>query len=341
MNESIAFPQLVELLASKASTTSRMSELFLKEFFALAADAMAQGSKVKIKDLGVLTVEGSGDDKIVTFVPCKQLAEAVNAPFEQFKPVELCDEVTDEQLAEIDKQMQASDPSDESQPATPPQPEEPAAPPTEHEEPAPQPAEEQSPAPPQAAPAIAPPAATQPAPAAPEEHDTSTPPSRLTRKHMIVAAAIVAAAVIAGIALFGGKKKPAGDGKELIAAVHEAQSKVENVVVTDTLSGYNSLRAMAKKHYGDRAFWIYIYKENSTQYPDYRDIPSGSVLVVPDAGKYMINYDSKASLRRARTEASKLIKEMKLKDEALAAQTAATQPDSLDTTPSHHHHHHR
>ena len=40
------------------------------------------------------------------FTPDKSLAEAVNAPFAQFKAVELCDAVTDERLAEIDASME-------------------------------------------------------------------------------------------------------------------------------------------------------------------------------------------------------------------------------------------
>ena len=82
-------------------------------------------------------------------------------------------------------------------------------------------------------------------------------------------------------------------------------------IVTDTIGGNNVLFTMAKKHYGDQAFWVYIARENQAQYPDYRKIPAGTVLVIPPAEKYGINSDSKQSIKNANAEAMKLYKEVK------------------------------
>ena len=106
MKETIAFSQLVELVAKKANTSARMSELFLQELFAIVTQSLASGEVVKIKGLGDFNVKPGDNGKDVYFTPDKSLAEAVNAPFAQFKAVELCDAVTDERLAEIDASME-------------------------------------------------------------------------------------------------------------------------------------------------------------------------------------------------------------------------------------------
>lgn len=106
MKETIAFSQLVELVAKKANTSARMSELFLQELFAIVTQSLAAGEAVKIKGLGAFNVKPGDNGKDVCFTPDKSLAEAVNAPFAQFKAVELCDAVTDERLAEIDASME-------------------------------------------------------------------------------------------------------------------------------------------------------------------------------------------------------------------------------------------
>ena len=109
MKENITFPQLVELVAKKANTTNRMSELFLQELFAVAAQSLANGEMVKIKGLGTFKTANVENETQVLFTPDKTLADAVNAPFAQFSPVELCDEVTTEMLNEIDASMEKQD----------------------------------------------------------------------------------------------------------------------------------------------------------------------------------------------------------------------------------------
>ena len=52
MNSKITFPELVELVAGKASTSKRVSELFLKELVAIVSQTLTEGESVKIKGLG-------------------------------------------------------------------------------------------------------------------------------------------------------------------------------------------------------------------------------------------------------------------------------------------------
>ena len=290
MKEKIAFPQLVELVAEKASTTSRMSELFLQELFATISQALGKGEMVKIKGLGTFKTEKDDDGKNVIFIPDNALAEAVNAPFAQFKAVELCDEVTQEQLDEIDAAMQ---PEPEAEPLT--EPVEAVEPVQDVKqevekgeeviENVEEPQQEE---------------ATEPQ----EEAPVDVPKTTNKRKWLAIAAGIAAIALVAGIAthyIKNGSNETVAQA-DSIAAPKPAAAPV----VTDTLRDGNRLFDMAQRHYGDQAFWVYIALENQQQFPDYHKIPKGSAVVIPQAEKYGINSDSKQSLKKAAKAAAEL-----------------------------------
>lgn len=303
MKEKIAFPQLVELVAEKASTTSRMSELFLQELFATISQALGKGETVKIKGLGTFKTEKDDYGKNVIFIPDNALAEAVNAPFAQFKPVELCDEVTQEQLDEIDAAMQ---PEPVAEPVTEPVEAEPVQEvkqEVEKEEEVIENVEE-----PQQE------EATEPQ----EEASVDVPKTTNKRKWLAVAAGIAAIALVAGIATHYMKN---GTNETVAQADSIAAPKPAAApVVTDTLRNDNRLFDMAQRHYGDQAFWVYIALENQQQFPDYHKIPKGSAVVIPPAEKYGINSDSKQSLKKAAKAAAEL----------KAATTQKVEPEKKD-----------
>lgn len=109
MNNKITFPRLASMLADNSGRTKRFSEDFLREFFSLISESLENGETVKVKGLGTFRLsrveprksvdvttgepmEISGHTKVV-FVPAKEMAEAVNAPFEAFAAVEITDSV--------------------------------------------------------------------------------------------------------------------------------------------------------------------------------------------------------------------------------------------------------
>lgn len=288
MKEKIAFPQLVELVAEKASTTSRMSELFLQELFATISQALGKGETVKIKGLGTFKTEKDDEGKNVIFIPDNALAEAVNAPFAQFKAVELCDEVTQEQLDEIDAAMQPEpvvSPVAEPVEAEPVQEVKQEVEEEEVVETVEEPQQEE---------------ATEPQ----EEAPVDVPKTTNKRKWLAVAAGIAAIALVAGIATHYMKN---GTNETVAQADSIAAPKPAAApVVTDTLRNDNRLFDMAQRHYGDQAFWVYIALENQQQFPDYHKIPKGSAVVIPPAEKYGINSDSKQSLKKAAKAAAEL-----------------------------------
>ena len=341
MKEKIAFPQLVDLVAEKASTTSRMSELFLQELFATISQALGKGETVKIKGLGTFKTEKDDDGKNVIFIPDNALAEAVNAPFAQFKAVELCDEVTQEQLDEIDAAMQ---PEPEAEPVTEPVEAEPVQEvkqEIEKEEEVVEtvevPQQEET---------------TEPQ----EEASVDVPKTTNKRKWLAIAASIVAIALVAGIATHYIKN---GSNEAVAQADSIAAPKpVAAPIVTDTLRNDNRLFDMAQRHYGDQAFWVYIALENQQQFPDYHKIPKGSAVVIPPAEKYGINSDRKQSLKKAAKAAVELKaattqkvepekddkalkkKELKEKSKDAVDKKEGSEDKTHDSSRKHHHRHH-
>ena len=117
MNNKITFPELVDTIAELTNTSKRVSELFLKELFAIVKEKLENGENVKIKGLGTFKVVemasrksvnvNSGEDmeipahRKVNFTPDKSLAEAINTPFEEFETIILDDDFSEEDIQEL------------------------------------------------------------------------------------------------------------------------------------------------------------------------------------------------------------------------------------------------
>ncbi len=119
MNNKITFPRLATLLADESGRSKRFSEDFLREFFSLISEKLTEGDSVKIKGFGTFRLsrveprksvdvttgqpmEISSHTK-VTFTPAKELAEAVNAPFEAFSAIEISDDIDIDQIFSNDE----------------------------------------------------------------------------------------------------------------------------------------------------------------------------------------------------------------------------------------------
>lgn len=114
MNSKITFGELINLLATDSGMPRRVCEDFLKQLFNTVATTIEAGDSVRIKGFGTFKVtEVSARKSVnvttgqeyeipphnrVTFLPAKELAALVNAPFEAFEAIELADGVTDEDL---------------------------------------------------------------------------------------------------------------------------------------------------------------------------------------------------------------------------------------------------
>lgn len=114
MNTKVTFPELVDAVSNATNTPKRLSEIFLKELFSLVGERLVAGENVKIKNLGtfkLILVEARKSVNVntgeeieipshnkISFVPDKDLAEAINQPFSGFETVILSDGIPDEEL---------------------------------------------------------------------------------------------------------------------------------------------------------------------------------------------------------------------------------------------------
>lgn len=77
--------------------------------------------------------------------------------------------------------------------------------------------------------------------------------------------------------------------------------------VKDTVRPGYLLNDMAKKHYGNKCFWVYIYEENKAKIANPNRVGPGLVLVIPPAEKYGIDSSSAASIKAANEKAGKIL----------------------------------
>ena len=393
MNKKLTFPELAELLSVATNTSKRMSELALREMFAVISGKLLEGESVKIDGLGVFKVtevnsrrsvnvntgeaiEIPGHSKI-TFVADRRLAEAVNAPFASFESVVLDDDVTADMLTAIDNAEPAepaaepaaepsefSEPSELSEPSEPSEFSEPAEPSepselSEPSEPATEPAAEPSELSEFSEPSeLSEPAAEEPAePAAEpvEEEDAQGGAIHVSQsdddyyydddddeswwqRHRtlkgflmgVVAGAALYAAADFAIKYYEDNRKvvsaetiEATDGEVVAAdtlpsdtlsdkaspkdslkptASTPSESAKSTIVkqVTDTVTGSYFLTRMARRHYGNGHFWVYIYEENKGKISNPNNVRPGTVVVIPDAKKYGIDKDNPQSVEAAK-----------------------------------------
>lgn len=99
MNTKITLPQLVEALSQLTGCSETVSETFIKELFILITDTLSREDTICIKNIGTFSRSESQSNP-VQFVPCKEIADAINTPFAFFEPVELEDDISEIELNE-------------------------------------------------------------------------------------------------------------------------------------------------------------------------------------------------------------------------------------------------
>ncbi len=78
-------------------------------------------------------------------------------------------------------------------------------------------------------------------------------------------------------------------------------------VIEETIRPGIFLTTLALKHYGHKAFWVYIYEENKSHIKNPDVIAIGTKLIIPDASKYGIDAKNKESIDKAKELAMKLV----------------------------------
>ena len=289
-------------IASTLGITPEAAEQLIHNYFVDVAERLQRGETVDIDNLGKFA---AGSETL--FTPLPDVAARINEPFAFFEPVELNDGVTAETL-------------DLTAPAFP-EPA-PAPEPERIEEPEPERIEEPEPEIPKAPEAPeAPEAPIIPNfPQAPEPPEPSEP----LKGHCAHAlAAWATGCLLLGLTIGSLTGYWVGRHTTLFpTSPAEPVEKVEPIttlndtsatsitsatsatpvtpVTTDTVRADYYITDMARKYFGNKDFWSYIYEENADSLGHPEHIHPGQILVIPDAAKYGIDPDNKESLKRAR-----------------------------------------
>lgn len=88
----------------------------------------------------------------------------------------------------------------------------------------------------------------------------------------------------------------------------KAMETVANKTTTDTIRRGYLITDMAKKAYGSKDYWVYIYEENKSKIGNPNNVQPGQVLVIPAAEKYGIVSGNAESLRKAQQKAGEILR---------------------------------
>lgn len=371
MNRKLSIIELAELVAAKAQTTNRMSELFLKELFATVSQELSEGRGVEIKGLGsfVIPTAMTADEEVsIEFAPAKLMAETINQPFAQFEPVELSDDLTPEQLQqlmgddedlpeteepqEIEKPQETEAPQEtpETQvtqeiPATPESSVTPEIPKSLVGSDSPEspvitetPETLETPVPPETP--ESPESSETPETSKLSESEKNAPVDYETEKRKVAKTSLLKGIVVGALGalvltsllwiLFGPRGVISGTGDKTDTAVVATAStaseksasnainetnkpqvqpvKKEIPVIRDTVSAKRPLRVIARKHYGNEFFYVYIYEENKDRIKDVNNIAPGTEVIIPLASKYGFDPKDPESIKQAQIKSIELCK---------------------------------
>lgn len=118
MDNKITLSVLAQMLADRTGRSRKECEDLLRSFFQTISSTLAVGESVKVRGFGTFKISqvdarmsvdiSSGEDyeipahNRIVFLPAKELAGAVNAPFEMFETIELADNLSDEDLQNVE-----------------------------------------------------------------------------------------------------------------------------------------------------------------------------------------------------------------------------------------------
>lgn len=76
--------------------------------------------------------------------------------------------------------------------------------------------------------------------------------------------------------------------------------------VIETIRSGVFLTTLARKYFGHKAFWVYIYEENKDVIKNPNQVPIGTRLTIPSATKYDIDANNRTSVENAKALAAKI-----------------------------------
>lgn len=102
-----------------------------------------------------------------------------------------------------------------------------------------------------------------------------------------------------------------GQGSTAVELEAKTMESPRAAIVTDTVKANRYLTTMARRHYGKKIFWVYIYEENKNIIDDPDHIAPNTVVVIPPAEKYGIKAGDKESEADAMRRAQAIVNSQK------------------------------
>lgn len=102
-----------------------------------------------------------------------------------------------------------------------------------------------------------------------------------------------------------------GQGSTAVEPEAKTVESPRPAIVTDTVKANRYLTTMARRHYGKKIFWVYIYEENKNIIDDPDHIAPNTVVVIPPAEKYGIKAGDKESEADAMRRAQAIVNSQK------------------------------
>lgn len=275
----LTIKHLANDIAAAAGITADDAELFLSEYFHLAAEILEAEGKVAMPALGSLLLT----DTEIQFAPDATLAEEVNSPFAAFSPLILPAEY--------------SDPGEDAPEPTPEEAPEEAPEPTPEPEPEPEPEPQPEPEPNDEE-------VEEEVESDDLEEENEEPQKSIRRFWWIILLPICFT--------LGQLTAPRMTPKEIEVEVHDtiyieradtahtAPRPTSPKCQFDTVRAGNYLTTMARRHYHQMEYWVYIYLANRDviKHPD--EQCAGTIIRIPSADSLGLIPGDSAKLAEAR-----------------------------------------
>lgn len=84
------------------------------------------------------------------------------------------------------------------------------------------------------------------------------------------------------------------------------EPKKEIPVIRDTVTAKRPLTVIARKHYGNEFFYVYIYEENKDRISDVNNIAPGTEVIIPLASKYGFDPKDPESIKQAQLKSMEI-----------------------------------
>lgn len=310
MNNTVALPELAAQAARLAGIDADAASRIIMAIFNATAESMAAGEAVTLKGIGTFR-RSKGSDSPVQFTPSPELADAVNAPFALFSPMDIpADAPTTIFDSEPEQKKEEETPAQEQEELLPP-----PLPETMQEQKEPEEAE------PEAEPEKEEAPVEEPESEVVEENEEPTEDEPEVVYVMRRSAWPWVAAILCLIVGFAGgycygthcgaaegpvtavAEKPeampadsiaapalqdstATEPADTVSSTAEEKPEPEKEPVYDTVTSTRFLTTIARTHYGRKDFWVFIYEANSDILRHPNRIRPGTRVRVPDLGPH-------------------------------------------------------